>query len=495
MNVSCACHAPVREPLARVLTYAQDAQVGGVVEDSIEVGKIGRRLEGPRIGVWDQEAMKASADSQGNYLIGPERKQFDQVQAFVTAQKTLDLFEQAAGRKLPWAFESEQLGVGPHAGDGVNAYYQRFAESVSFYSFESKALGKRVQTSQSADIVAHETGHAILDGLKPQYGHTFDRETKGFHEAFGDCAAMLFTLTRASNRAHILNESGGDLSRENALSRTGEEFGKAVRLLNKDPKDDRDYLRTALNGFRYVDPASLPADGPRDVLSGEAHSFCQIWSNAFYGSIAAIFAQLRGQHSGDEALRRSGEIVAQLFTTGVQMASPARARYADIARAMLKADLLQGGLYQDALRSAFEAAAIPCADQPIPALAWQTPIANPQQAQTFLQENSTALQIDAGGYQGYRVQTGPGGLTFVEYLDHQTHLFGEVASDVRAGLTLTFDAAGQLVHLTRDPIDAGVLAAEGLGIQSELTRPQSDIATWRNGPGNLIEKLPSFICG
>ena len=78
--------------LARVKTYAQDAMVGPVVQDTIEIGKIGRRLEGPRVEVWDQEVMKASADGQGNYLYGPDNRKFDQVQAFVSSHKTIDLF-------------------------------------------------------------------------------------------------------------------------------------------------------------------------------------------------------------------------------------------------------------------------------------------------------------------------------------------------------------------------------------------------------------------
>jgi hypothetical protein len=292
MNVSTAGQHLNSAPQARVLTYAQDASTGPVVEDQVEISKIGRRLEGPRVGVWDQTVSVASADKDGNYLIGPQRRQFEQVQAFTSAQKTLDIFEQHAGRTLPWAFEGETLGVGPHAGEGANAYYQRAFGAISFYSFESKALQKTVHTSQSADTVAHEAGHAILDGLKPQYGHTFDRETKGFHEAFGDCAAMLLTLSRPSVRAHILSETGGDLSKENAASRLSEEFGSAVRRANRDPADDRDYLRTALNPFRYVDPSTLPHDGPRDALTGESHSFCQIWTRAFYGGVAGVYQRL-----------------------------------------------------------------------------------------------------------------------------------------------------------------------------------------------------------
>lgn len=483
------CHQA--RPQARVYTYSQDARVGPLVEDTIEIDKIGRRLEGPRVGVWDGEVMKASADSQGNYLISPERRQFDQVQAFVSSHKTLDLFEKYAARKLPWAFENETLGVGPHAGEGVNAYYQRFAESVSFYYFDSKALGKRVQTAQSADVVSHETGHAILDGLKPEYGHTFERETKAFHEAFGDCAAMLLTLSRPANCRQILEETGGDLSRENCLSRLGEEFGSAVRRLNSSPKDDRDYLRTHLNDFRYVDPNTLPADGPRDELSGESHSFCQVWTRAFYQAAAGIFHQQPGRTAED--LQKSGEILGNLFTLGVEMASPARARYAQVAAAMVRADeLLYQGEHRGALQAAFAAANIDCQPPEAPEFSWSTPPADAAEGQLLLD------QVGPGGYTASRVLRDERGFTLVEGLRHETvrHPQVGVSSEVAEGITLTFDSGGKLVHRVFDPPSQ---QAEATGLSDELRRaPAPGVAGWqavRTLPDGslLVAKLPVFV--
>lgn len=480
-------HAPAQadKKWARVLTYAQDSQVGPVVEDTLEVSKIGRRLEGPRVGIWDQETMKASADANGDYLIRPEKRQFDQVQAFVSAHKTLDLFEAYACRKLPWAFESETLGVGPHAGEGVNAYYQRFAESVSFYYFDSKALGKRVQTAQSADVVSHETGHAILDGLKPEYGHTFDRETKAFHEAFGDCAAMLLTLSRAPNRQSILDETGGDLTRENCLSRLGEEFGTAVRRLNNSPKDDRDYLRTHLNDFQYVDPNTLPSDGPRDELSGESHSFCQVWTRAFYAAAAGLFGQTQD-------LAQAGEILGQIFTLGVQMASPARARYAQMATAMLRADqMLYEGRYQEALLKAFEQAGIRGQLEELPAFTWEKAPATALEAQPLLD------QLGPGGFTATRLIQDQRGYTVIEGLRKETvrHADLGVSSEVAEGITLTFDASGRLCHRCWDPPGE---EAERAGLRDEMQRAPGGPATWQavrslEDGSLLVARLPVFV--
>ncbi|MFN8606032.1 MAG: M36 family metallopeptidase [Vulcanimicrobiota bacterium] len=475
--------APAK-PLSRVATYAQDPMVGPVIEDTIELDKIGRRVDGPRVSVWDQEVMRASADGQGNYLYGPDNRKFDQVQAFVTSQKTLDLFENYANRKLPWAFESEALGVGPHAGEGVNAYYQRFSESLSFYYFDSKALGRRVQTSQSADVVSHETGHAILDGLKPEFGHTFDRETKAFHEAFGDCAAMLLTLSRPANRQAVLSETGGDLRRENCLSRMGEEFGYAVRRMNKDPEDDRDYLRTHLNTFAYVNPDTLPADGPRETLSGEAHSFCQVWTRSFYDCLAGLYEQ-----TGD--LGQAGEIGGNLLTLGVHLVSPTRARYSQLAGAMVRADqLLYQGRHEGVLRQAFARAGIEIAQEPVPDFTWTQAPADLASAQPLLD------QLGPGGFQAQRILKDGHGYTVVEGVRTQTVRDQEKSSEVAQGMSLSFDPAGKLVHKV---VDEASPQSELIGMQDEISASGTGLPpTWRalrdlSDGTTLISRLPVFI--
>ena len=107
------------------------------------------------------------------------------VSVFATVWKTMQLFEgkDALGRKLTWAFDGPQLFVVPRAGRMVNAYYERASRSVQFFYFPSSTTeGKTIYSCASRDIVAHETAHAILDGILP------DPTPQAVFERFGDIA-------------------------------------------------------------------------------------------------------------------------------------------------------------------------------------------------------------------------------------------------------------------------------------------------------------------
>lgn len=477
-------------PTSRASIFRQDPTVSAPSVAEIPRDKIGKRLQGPRVAVVvGRRERRAYPDKNGDYLFPPSSPKFDQVQSFVSTQKTLDLFQDYADRKIDWAFESEDLAVIPHAGEGKNAYYARWNESISFYSFDSKPLGKRVHTSQSADVVSHETGHAILDGLKPEYGKTFDRETKAMHEAFGDCASMLLTISRPQNRADVLAETKGDLRQDNCISRVAEEFGTAVRAANRDPNDDKPFLRNANNTFTYVPPSTLPKDGPRDTLSAESHSFCQIFTRAFYGAIVESYEQLLASGlEPDQALTQAGHIMGGLLAHGVTMAAPNRARFKDVALAMLRADELAGSGQKQALTKAFTESEILRPGE-VSELERPLPQGTPQE---ILEE------LGLTRYEEYRAVTDDNGLTTKEYLLREERpvnglkAWGNVGMtvDVTGGLSLTFDTEGALVHLAHLKPD---LNSELKGIpepQSLLGLGVPSARLLVRGSGHKIERLP-----
>ena len=94
---------------------------------------------------------------------------FHQVNAWAVVQRVLEFYEdpQALGRAVPWGFDGNRLIVVPHAGYGENAFYDRNSKSLQFYYFGD--VEKPGYTCLSHDIIAHETGHAVLDGIRPLY--------------------------------------------------------------------------------------------------------------------------------------------------------------------------------------------------------------------------------------------------------------------------------------------------------------------------------------
>ena len=141
----------------------------------------------------------------------PQSFRFHQVNVWAIVQNTLAFFEDpyVMGRPIPWGFDGNRLVVLPHAGVMKNAFYNRSGKCLQFYYFTSD--GKPVYTCLSHDIVAHETGHAILDGIRPCYYETSSVQTAAFHEFIADLTAILSALRNGSVRRAVADASEGDI--------------------------------------------------------------------------------------------------------------------------------------------------------------------------------------------------------------------------------------------------------------------------------------------
>ena len=119
------------------------------------------------------------------------------VSVFGTVLKTMRLFERddTLGRQLSWSFNAPQLLVVPRAGEWTNAYYERDSHSLQFFYFPSvRPPYETVYTSLSHDIVAHETGHAILDGIAPDLYNAVTPQSLALHEAVADLTALMMAF-------------------------------------------------------------------------------------------------------------------------------------------------------------------------------------------------------------------------------------------------------------------------------------------------------------
>ena len=138
--------------------------------------------------------------------------QFHQQNVYAIVMKTIARFEFALGRRVNWAFPGHQINVAPHAFADANAFYSKHEQALVFGYFQGLS-GAIVFSCLSHDVVAHETTHALLDGLRERYTDPSSPEQAGFHEGFADIVALLsvFSLPDIVGRLLASDEAEKDL--------------------------------------------------------------------------------------------------------------------------------------------------------------------------------------------------------------------------------------------------------------------------------------------
>lgn len=468
------------EAKVKVSVYQQDPFVAKPILMEVPQNEIGSNLTGPRVETDDTRPLP-KPDAQGNYILADLSDGVSQVNAHVITTETLHLFEGYKGSKIDWAV-GEKISVTPHKQEGRNAYYSRWGGGTNYFYSDSPGLGHVMKTANSADVVSHETGHALLDGMRPGYFGTHDDETGAFHEAFGDCAAILYGLTQKANRDKFAEQTGGDTTKHNVFSSLAEEFGAARVLDNTDPSDDhKTWLRTTQTSFKYKPPSQLPdGRGSETELGREVHSFSRLFSSAFYDSVAAVYNQARAEgKSIDEALITAEKVNGPALQRSIESASTSRATFKQIALGMIAADKAKGGKYADGMAQAFikreiiTAADIKANEErhaQVPNVQLPEGGLTRANAVGFLEANAAALGLPADlPYVPERSTTNGEGETFVTYRYTQevpvtvAGLEGKV-TDVAGGVTLVFDREGKLIDRDHTEINAETIDREMKGI-------------------------------
>jgi len=214
---------------------------------------------------------------------------FHQQNVYAIVMATLGEFEAALGRPVAWGFgsPSHQLKAAPHAFADPNAYYSRDAESLNFGYFTGES-GQTVFTCLARDVVAHETAHALLDGLHNFLLYPSHLDQGGFHEGFADIVALLSVLQSTelvehslgglANRRNLI--SSARLRRQtladNALLALAEEFGRELRGVRGDAL--RRSLSLAPSPKYLTDPEFVEPHRRGEILvAAVLNSFLGVW--------------------------------------------------------------------------------------------------------------------------------------------------------------------------------------------------------------------------
>ena len=165
---------------------------------------------------------------------------------YAVAMKTIEHFERALGRKALWSSHRHKtdrrqyaenyvprLRIYPHALRQQNAYYSPQKKALLFGYFATTAKdgrntpGTTVFTCLSHDIIAHETTHALLDGVHPRFNEPVNEDVLAFHEAFADIVALFQHFSYPGVLRDQIARTRGDLARESVLGQLAQQFALA----------------------------------------------------------------------------------------------------------------------------------------------------------------------------------------------------------------------------------------------------------------------------
>lgn len=271
------------------------------------------------------------------------------------ALRAVAVFERLDRPLRKWAPQARRrLRLIPVAGADLNAYYDR--DSCSFFTYETD--GRITRTGASADVVAHEVGHALLDAIRPDLWDISLPEHGAFHEAFGDCIALLAALSDAKSRAALVRKTP-DLGRRSFVEAMMEDLAAGVRRAYG-PGESSSQPRHARNRYRWQAPTSLPGSGGPSVLTGDAHSFSRVFTGCFYDVIRGVFRA--SSRKDANAVRAAADTAGRLLIAGTRAAVEQLRFFRAVGEAMLQADVhSNGGANQQVVMDAFEGHGIPLA--------------------------------------------------------------------------------------------------------------------------------------
>jgi len=224
-------------------------------EKNLEPGPVGEYIEvidvDPASGVFYKpvDLNDSRILAQDGLAPSETNPQFHQQMVYAVAMATIGHFEQALGRVALWSSHTEsdrtatlatddeqfvrRLRIYPHALRDRNAFYSPGKKALIFGYFPvgikdaHNTPGTLVFSCLSHDIIAHETTHALLDGVHPRFSEPVNKDVLAFHEAFADIVALFQHFSYPGVLRDQIARTRGDLANENLLGKLAQQFGAA----------------------------------------------------------------------------------------------------------------------------------------------------------------------------------------------------------------------------------------------------------------------------
>ena len=329
--------------------------------------------------------------------------------------KTIEHFERALGRVALWAprfkkyVQDGKDKIEKHYVRRLRIYPHALREANSFYSPDKKALllgyfpasfsdpdenlpGGIVFCSLSHDVIAHETTHALLDGLHRYFGEPTNPDVLAFHEGFADLCALFAHFSHKEALTDAIRRTGGRLyqtdlapiapratgepnapqltgqiSKNNPLIQLAIQFGQA--------RGGKRGLRSALGSRPNADDIHKKVDDPHfrgsilvaavfdaffSVYTGRAESLFRIYragGGSRIDDLPAILAELLASCASETATH-----FFRLCARALDYCPPVDVTFGDFLRALITVskdlDPTDNDGVRDALMEAFRLRAI-----------------------------------------------------------------------------------------------------------------------------------------
>jgi hypothetical protein len=296
---------------------------------------------------------------------------FHQQMVYAVAMRTISTFEKALGRKALWSPRMVglddsgyvgQLRIYPHALLAKNAYYNPLKKALLLGYFPAEPIqpgtiypGGIIFTCLSHDVIAHETAHALLDGMnRGLIDWPTNPDILAFHEAFADIVALFQHFTLSGILHKQLARVRGDLRAQNLLGELAQEFGRGTKLYGA----LRSYIGNYNEETKQWEP--LKADPRAYEKATEQHDRGAVLVSAVFAAFLAIYerriADLKRIASEGTGILKEGDLhpdlvarfaheaqeaalhVLKMCVRAIDYCPPLDMTFGDYLRAMITAD-------------------------------------------------------------------------------------------------------------------------------------------------------------
>jgi hypothetical protein len=276
---------------------------------------------------------------------------------YAIVMRILARFEHALGRRVSWSFQRHQLKVAPHAFADANAFYSRQDEALLFGYFPGR--NGTIYSCLSHDVVAHETTHALVDGLRRRYLDPSSSDQAAFHEGFADVIALLsvFALDDVV-KAVIDRPAGGgkgshrtetpsplikcarlttEALRDSVLLGLAKEMGHELAAVRGRPLRQSAKLIDPTRKYLDEEEFQEPHRRGEIVVAAMMNAFLKVWTRRLEALRAGNQAALNRERVVEEG-SRAADYLLTMAIRALDYTPPVHLEFGDFLSALLTAD-------------------------------------------------------------------------------------------------------------------------------------------------------------